>query len=215
MTKPYIRLGAPQYQVDQEEVLIKNMSERHRRTYLREKEREARGKNGDNGDDSNESFSEGSDIEEDPALDPAAAPSYRKFDPDMLVKERAAKATLKAQDAHKESGAAPSEPGTSAANGTSQAPAGTKTKQESSAPKKVPKHEEDDDLDGSEDLDGSAESYEEDSEEIERIEAEARKLMEEKLVGATGDEENEELDDGEEGDDAGSEDEDESDKAKK
>lgn len=152
MTHPYQVLGADPKK-DEEQLALSKMTERQRRTYLRELERERSGR-GKKSTNEGEDISEPSDDEYDDDEDmPAPPPS--KFDPDMLVKERAARAALQ------QGGYA------------------------TASPAKAPKKSGDEDEESGEDcgdsdddhLDGSAESYEDDSEEIENIDEDAKKLV--------------------------------------
>lgn len=137
---PYHVIGA-QPKEDEERVLLLKMTERQRRTYFRELEREQNGRK-KKAADSDPELSDDSDDEDD--LGDMPAPPQNKFDPDMLVKERAARAGTQTEEGKK---------------------------------KDTTSEDDEDQLNGSDDLDGSAESYEDDSDELDRVDAEAEKLV--------------------------------------
>jgi len=144
MSHPYVVLGS-EAKKDEEMEALSKMTERQRRTYLRELEKEERGRSGKKTSNAadEDSFSEGGDSDDD-GLGEMPNPPPRKFDPDMLVKERAlcdGKASEEAEGGSEE------EDG--------------------------PAHVDDD---GEDAIDGSGESFEEDSDEIDRVDEDAKKL---------------------------------------
>lgn len=89
MTHPYVVLGSASKK-DEEREAIAKMTERQRRTYLRELEREAGGGKKKKSEDDADSFSEG-DLSDDDDMQSMPKPPASKYDPDMLLKERAAR----------------------------------------------------------------------------------------------------------------------------
>jgi hypothetical protein len=143
MTHPYVVLGG-NTQKDEEREAFSKMTERQRRTYLRELEKEKTSGKKKNGENDSDSFSEG-DISDDDGLGPMMTMPAPKYDPDMLVKERAAREG--------------------------------KTLSRAPEDRAQPPSSDDDEEADEDDLSGSAESFEEDSDELDRLDKEAEKLV--------------------------------------
>lgn len=151
MVHPYQVLGA-EPKKDEEQVALAKMTERQRRTYLRELERERSGRR-----KKSEAIDEPSEDEDDDEFGEMPAPPPNKFDPDMLVKEREARLL---------------------ANGAKASTPSKATRDASNSDDEEEEDEEDVDAGSdAEQLDGSAESYEDDSDEIEHIDEDAEKLV--------------------------------------
>lgn len=98
---PYQVVGVASKE-DEERVLLLKMTERQRRTYFRELEREqGGGRKKKQANDSDPELSDDDDGEDD--LGDMPAPPTNKFDPDMLVKERAARAGVQEEGKTKKS----------------------------------------------------------------------------------------------------------------